>query len=72
MGLADSYASMRLEIGSAYTVVFLVMLIPLLMALQLWGQPRAPRKAIPEDESAAGGSDLPAARRRESGLQDVR
>ena len=51
VGLADSYASMRLEIGSAYTVVFLVMLIPLLMALQLWGQPRAPRKVIPEDES---------------------
>ena len=51
VGLADSYASMRLEIGSAYTVVFLVMLIPLLMALQLWGQPRALRKVIPEDES---------------------
>ena len=51
VGLADSYASMRLEIGSAYTVVFLIMLIPLLMALQLWGQPRAPRKVIPEDDS---------------------
>ena len=50
VGLADSYASMRLEVGSAYTVVFLVMLIPLLMALQLWGQPRAPRKAVPDDE----------------------
>ena len=61
VGLADSYASMRLEIGSAYTVVFLVMLIPLLMALQLWGQPRAPRKVIPEDESAASGPDLPVA-----------
>lgn len=61
VGLADSYASMRLEIGSAYTVVFLVMLIPLLMALQLWGQPRAPRKVIPEGDSAAGGSDHPVA-----------
>ena len=34
VGLADSYASMRLEIGSAYTLVFLVLLIPLLVALQ--------------------------------------
>ena len=67
VGLADSYASMRLEIGSAYTVVFLVMLIPLLMALQLWGQPRAPRKVIPEDDSAAGGSDLPVATSTSSG-----
>ena len=56
VGLADSYASMRLEIGSAYTVVFLIMLIPLLMALQLWGQPRAPRKVIPEDDSLDGAS----------------
>jgi putative spermidine/putrescine transport system permease protein len=34
VGLADSYASMRLEIGSAYTLVFLVMIVPLLAALQ--------------------------------------
>jgi putative spermidine/putrescine transport system permease protein len=34
VGLADSYASMRLEIGSAYTVVFFVMIVPLLMGLQ--------------------------------------
>jgi putative spermidine/putrescine transport system permease protein len=40
VGLADSYASMRLEVASAYTVVFLVMIIPLLIALQLYGQPR--------------------------------
>ncbi|WP_423200143.1 MULTISPECIES: ABC transporter permease [unclassified Cupriavidus] len=35
VGLADSYASMRLEIGSAYTIVFFVMIIPLLVAMQL-------------------------------------
>jgi putative spermidine/putrescine transport system permease protein len=40
VGLADSYASMRLEVGSAYTVVFLIMIIPLLVALQLYGQPK--------------------------------
>ena len=58
VGLADSYASMRLEIGSAYTVVFLVMLIPLLMALQLYGQPRAPSKVIAQDDSLERVSDL--------------
>jgi len=34
VGLADSYASMRLEIGSAYTLVFLLMIVPLLIAMQ--------------------------------------
>ncbi|WP_342050235.1 MULTISPECIES: ABC transporter permease [unclassified Cupriavidus] len=34
VGLADSYASMRLEIGSAYTIVFFIMIIPLLVAMQ--------------------------------------
>jgi putative spermidine/putrescine transport system permease protein len=34
VGLADSYASMRLEVGSAYTLVFLFMIVPLLVALQ--------------------------------------
>ncbi len=34
MGLADSYASMRLEVASAYTLVFLLMLMPLLVGLQ--------------------------------------
>jgi putative spermidine/putrescine transport system permease protein len=50
VGLADSYASMRLEIASAYTLVFFVMIIPLLMAIQLLGGLRAkvpaPRPAI--------------------------
>jgi putative spermidine/putrescine transport system permease protein len=34
VGLADAYASMRLEIGSAYTIVFFFMIVPLLIALQ--------------------------------------
>ncbi len=46
VGLADSYASMRLEIGSAYTVVFLIMIIPLLIGLQLVGQPRKKRSVV--------------------------
>lgn len=49
VGLADSYASMRLEVGSAYTVVFLIMIIPLLIALQLYGQPRQ-KQPIVSDE----------------------
>ncbi len=36
VGLADSYASMRLEIASAYTLVFFLMIIPLLVGLQLF------------------------------------
>jgi putative spermidine/putrescine transport system permease protein len=35
VGLADAYASLRIEVGSAYTVVFFVLIIPLLIALQL-------------------------------------
>lgn len=34
VGLADSYASMRIEIGSAYTLVFLVVILPVLWGLQ--------------------------------------
>ena len=36
VGLADSYASMRLEVASAYTLVFFVMIIPLLVAMQVF------------------------------------
>lgn len=49
VGLADAYASMRLEIGSAYTVVFLIMIMPLLLALQFFGKPPKPRAAVAEE-----------------------
>lgn len=39
VGLADSYASMRLEVGSAYTLIFLILLTPLLIAIQRYGTP---------------------------------
>jgi len=42
VGLADAYASMRLEVASAYTLVFFVMIVPLLMAMQ-WASARAQR-----------------------------
>jgi len=37
VGLADSYASMRLEVASAYTLIFFIMIVPLLIAMQLFG-----------------------------------
>jgi putative spermidine/putrescine transport system ATP-binding protein len=49
VGLADSYASMRLEIGSAYTIVFFLMIIPLLMAMQWVARPR--KKVIPMESA---------------------
>lgn len=45
VGLADSYASMRLEVASAYTLVFFIMIIPLLVAMQMLadrGQAKGP------------------------------
>ena len=48
VGLADAYASLRLEIGSAYTLVFFVLIVPLLVALQLLARPRA-AKPIAQD-----------------------
>jgi putative spermidine/putrescine transport system permease protein len=38
IGLADSYASMRLEVASAYTLIFFVMIIPLLVAMQRFAE----------------------------------
>lgn len=34
VGLADAYASSRIEIGSAYTIIFFLMIVPLLVAMQ--------------------------------------
>jgi putative spermidine/putrescine transport system permease protein len=41
VGLADAYASLRLEVGSAYTLIFFVIIIPLLIAMQWASQPIA-------------------------------
>ncbi|WP_407672037.1 ABC transporter permease [Paraburkholderia acidisoli] len=37
VGLADTYASLRLEVGSAYTILFFLMTMPLLVAMQWLG-----------------------------------
>jgi putative spermidine/putrescine transport system permease protein len=34
VGLADTYASLRIEVGSAYTILFFAMTMPLLVAMQ--------------------------------------
>lgn len=44
VGLADSYASMRIEIGSAYTLVFLLVILPVLWGLQWLGHLMEKRK----------------------------
>jgi putative spermidine/putrescine transport system permease protein len=48
VGLADAYASMRLEIGSAYTIVFFLMIVPLLVAMQWLARERAPKRPLPD------------------------
>lgn len=49
VGLADSYASMRLEIASAYTLVFFVMIVPLLVAMQAMSRTRRPAAHLEEE-----------------------
>jgi putative spermidine/putrescine transport system permease protein len=51
VGLADSYASMRMEIGSAYTLIFFVMIVPLLIAMQAAAR-RAPKKQAAQTPGA--------------------
>ena len=45
VGLADSYASMRLEVGSAYTLVFFIVVLPALWAMQAVAAWLGPREA---------------------------
>jgi len=52
VGLADAYASLRLEIGSAYTLIFFFMIVPLLLALQTMSRPR-PTRFIADDTGDA-------------------
>ncbi|MBR8460095.1 ABC transporter permease subunit [Burkholderia dolosa] len=46
VGLADTYASMRLEVGSAYTILFLLMTLPLLVAMQWLGVDPSGTRAV--------------------------
>lgn len=58
VGLADSYASMRLEVASAYTLIFFIILIPLLVALQLFGQLSGQRRLSRKKKPATMGVEL--------------
>jgi len=49
VGLADAYASLRLEVGSAYTLIFFMMIVPLLMAMQTLARPRTTKFIIADD-----------------------
>lgn len=44
VGLADAYASMRLEVGSAYTLIFFIMIVPLLVLMQSFGMDAVSRQ----------------------------
>ena len=46
VGLADTYASLRIEIGSAYTILFFVMTMPLLVAMQWLGVDSTGQRAL--------------------------
>jgi len=53
VGLADAYASMRIEIGSAYTIIFFAITLPLLIAMQMLGiGPGGTLKHKPDDIAA--------------------
>lgn len=51
VGLADAYASLRLEVGSAYTLVFFLLITPLLLALQAFSRPRRTTFAAATDDA---------------------
>lgn len=48
VGLADAYASLRFEIGSAYTLIFFVIIMPLLLAMQRAARPK--RRVVIQDK----------------------
>jgi putative spermidine/putrescine transport system permease protein len=39
VALAVAYTNSRIELASAYTILFFVMIVPLLITMQLWGNP---------------------------------
>jgi len=59
VGLADAYASLRLEIGSAYTLIFFLMIIPLLLAMQAFSRPRTTRFISDDADDTLVNSTIP-------------
>lgn len=62
VGLADSYSTNRLEISSAYTLVFFVIIIPMLTAMQYFSRVR-PTKSLPATEMPVAAVDTGGANR---------
>jgi putative spermidine/putrescine transport system permease protein len=58
VGLADAYASLRIEVGSAYTLVFFAIIVPLLVAMQ-WASQPARRVRVVDAPDAPRDSDAP-------------
>ncbi|WP_042337138.1 ABC transporter permease [Paraburkholderia ferrariae] len=56
VGLADTYASMRIEVGSAYTILFFIMAMPLLIAMQWLGVDPAGGREGRSDRNGRAGS----------------
>jgi putative spermidine/putrescine transport system permease protein len=56
VGLADAYASLRIELGSAYTILFFAMTMPLLVAMQWPGLNSQGHRAL---RSGASGTTRP-------------
>jgi putative spermidine/putrescine transport system permease protein len=47
VGLAVAYTNSRIELGSAYTILFFIIIVPFLVALQIWGNPsRKTKKTV--------------------------
>ena len=67
VGLADSYASARIEIGSAYTLIFFAVVLPALWAMQSLAALLGPRtetkvgnrRAVPNANGAARSAKAP-------------
>ena len=57
VGMADSYASLRLEIGSAYTFLFFVILVPLLSLMQSLPEWLAKKRAERRRKAALAAED---------------
>ena len=55
IGLAVAYTNARIELGSAYTILFFIIIVPFLVALQIWGNParsaRKPKPTLKEAET---------------------
>ncbi len=66
VALAVAYTNSRIELASAYTIMFFLMIVPLLIAMQFWGNPmrksKKPGKSGRPDQQGHGAAAAPARR----------